>query len=65
MEIRPERPEAAPAIRVATEAAFAGMRLGDGTEPRIPAALREAGALTLTLVAAEGGRVLGPSPSRP
>ena len=59
MEIRAERPEDAEAIRQVTAAAFAPMPYSAGTEPRIVDALRDAGALTLSLVAEREGRVVG------
>src|SRR5690606_20299677 len=42
-----------------TAAAFAGVPYASGTEPAIIAALRAAGALRLSLVAAEGQELLG------
>lgn len=59
MEIRPERPDEAAAIRDLTERAFRGMRFADGDEHEIPGRLRAAGALTLSLVAVEDGALLG------
>ena len=59
MQIRNERPEDLPAIREITAAAFAPMPYSTGTEPRIIDALRDAGALTLSLVADRRGEVLG------
>ncbi len=59
MQIRSERPEDLPAIRDITAAAFAPMPYSTGAEPRIINALRESGALTLSLVADRHGEVLG------
>ncbi|MEW5687436.1 MAG: N-acetyltransferase [Pseudomonadota bacterium] len=59
MQIRPERPEDAAAIRALTDAAFQGMPFSDQTESRVIDALRAAGALTLSLVASEGDAVVG------
>lgn len=59
MEIRPERPEDANSIRMITQAAF---RLNDhssGTEGAIIDALREADALTISLVAAIDDEIVG------
>lgn len=58
MEIRPERPEEAEAIRRLTRVAFAGQAFSDGSEPAIPERLREAGALAASLVALDGGAVV-------
>lgn len=57
--IRPERPADAEAIAALTAAAFEGHAFSDGTEPAIPGLLREAGALTVSLVAEEEGRIAG------
>jgi predicted N-acetyltransferase YhbS len=59
MQIRDERPEDLPAIRAVTDAAFAGLAYSSQTESRIVDALREANALTLSLVALRGGEVIG------
>ena len=59
MTIRPEQPGDADAIRAVIGAAFAGRRYSSGTEAAIVEALREAGALTLSLVAEEDGQVIG------
>src|SRR5580704_16755210 len=60
MQIRPERPEEdAATIRALTDAAFKGMPFSDQTEAKIVDALREAGALTFSLVATEGGEIVG------
>jgi putative acetyltransferase len=59
VQIRNERPEDLPAIREITAAAFAPMPYSSGTEPRIIDALRDAGALTISLVADRRGEVLG------
>lgn len=59
MIVRPERSGDETAIRRLTEAAFAGADHSSGTEGAIVDALRERGALTLSLVADEDGRILG------
>ena len=59
MHIRVERPEDAAVIHALTEAAFAGLPFSDGTEARVIAGLRAAGALTLSLVAVEGEAIVG------
>lgn len=60
MQIRDERDEDAAAISRITAAAFAGAPHSSGTEARIVEALREAGALTVSLVAAsDDGRIVG------
>ena len=59
MQIRLERPEDATTIHALTDAAFEGMPFSDQTEARLVDALREAGALTLSLVATEGGDIVG------
>lgn len=59
IEIRPERPEDADAIRAVTQAAFAGASHSSGTEAAIVDALRAAGALTVSLVALQNGAVAG------
>jgi putative acetyltransferase len=58
-EIRDETPDDAAAIGAMTAAAFEGMRHSRGTEPAIVAALRAAGALSVSLVAVEAGEILG------
>jgi putative acetyltransferase len=58
-EIRPERPADVEAIAAVTRAAFAGAPHRSGTEAAIVDALRAAGALTLSLVATEDGRIVG------
>lgn len=59
MDIRSERPEDAAAIDQIIEAAFEPIP-NSGTEARIVRALREAGALTISLVAADDdGRLVG------
>lgn len=55
MRICAERPGDADAIRAVTQAAFAGAAHSSGTEAAIVAALREAGALTISLVAEDDG----------
>lgn len=59
MIVRPEQLGDADAIRAVTAAAFAGARVSSGTEAAIVDALRDAGALTLSLVAEAKGRVIG------
>lgn len=60
MQIRDERPEDAAAISRITAAAFADAPHASGTEARIVEALRQAGALTVSLVAtSDDGRILG------
>lgn len=59
MQIRDERPEDLPAIREVTAAAFATMPFSSGTESRITDALREAGALMLSLVVDRRGEIVG------
>lgn len=55
MQIRLERPQDASTIHALTDAAFKGRPYSDGTEAGVIAALRAAGALTLSLVATAGG----------
>jgi len=57
--IRPETAADADAITEVTVAAFATLEISDHTEQFIVAALRAAGALTLSLVAELDGRVVG------
>lgn len=59
MEFREERQGDAAVIAAVTAAAFEGHPYSDGREPLIVAGLRAAGALRLSLVAEEGGEVLG------
>ena len=59
LRIRDERPADAADIAAVTRAAFAGTPYSRGTEPAIVAALRAAGALPVSLVAEEGGEILG------
>ena len=59
MQIRQERPEEATAIRLVTEAAFRGVPYSEETEGKIVDALRAAGVLTLSLVAAEDAQIIG------
>jgi len=59
MQIRPERPGDEAPIRALTEAAFKGRPYSNQTEARIVDGLREAGALTLSLVAVEGEEIVG------
>lgn len=57
--IRPETEEDRAAIRQVIADAFAPKAFSDGSEPGIPDALREAGALSLSLVAESEGVVVG------
>jgi putative acetyltransferase len=59
MQIRLERPQDAATIHTLTDAAFKGMPFSDQTEAKVVDALRAAGALTLSLVATEGGEIIG------
>lgn len=59
MQIRQERPEDVATIRALTDAAFKGKPFSDQTEAEVIDALRSAGALTLSLVATEGGEIIG------
>jgi putative acetyltransferase len=59
MDIEPEHPEHIEPIRALTTAAFEAVPYSSHTEARIVHALRQAGALTLSLVAIEDGEVLG------
>lgn len=59
MKLREERQGDAEAIAAVTAAAFDGHPHSDGREPVIVAGLRAAGALRLSLVAEEGGEILG------
>ena len=59
MQIRPEQPRDVHPIRQLTVAAFRAAQHSSGTESAIVDALREAGALTLSLVAIEQGEVVG------
>ncbi|MEK1893257.1 MAG: N-acetyltransferase [Rhizobium sp.] len=59
MEIRPEQPSDITAIRQITKAAFAPMEYSGQTEAEIVDALREASALTVSLVAVQDGAVVG------
>jgi putative acetyltransferase len=59
MQIRNERPADAGAIHSLTVSAFQTVPYGDGSEGRIIDALRDAGALTLSLVAEEAGKIIG------
>ena len=57
MMIRDELARDVDAIRAVTTAAFTGMRYSNGNEAAIVDALRQAGALTVSLVADDGGIV--------
>lgn len=59
MILRPEIDTDRAAIRAVTTAAFESHVHSDGSEPRIIDALRDAGALTLSLVAEIDGQVIG------
>ena len=59
LEIRQERAGEARAIHDVTDAAFATAEYSGGNEARIVDALREAGALTLSLVATDAGEIVG------
>ncbi|MBQ0932675.1 N-acetyltransferase [Ideonella sp. 4Y16] len=59
MQIRPESPDDSAAIHVVTELAFRGHPHSDGSEPRIVRGLRDAGALSVSLVAEVDGVVVG------
>lgn len=59
MLIRVETPEDIQAIREVTRTAFAPMPFSDQSEAAIIDNLRAAGALTLSLVAEEGGQIIG------
>lgn len=59
MDIRPEHPEDIAAIRSITTEAFASMEHSSQTEAAIVDALRDAGALTISLVAVADGEVVG------
>jgi putative acetyltransferase len=58
LQIEPERPGYATEIGKITTAAFAPMPFSDGDEARVIDALREAGGLTISLVAIAAGREL-------
>lgn len=59
MNIRSEQPADVDTIRALTRAAFEKAPHASGTEAAIVDALRDAGALTLSLVAEDGGKILG------
>jgi len=59
MQIRLERPEDATTIHALTDTAFKGLPFSDNTEAKVIDALRAAGALTLSLVATQGGEIVG------
>lgn len=59
MRIRPEQPEDIEAIRQITKAAFTPVEHSSQTEAAIVDALREAGALAISLVAVADGDVVG------
>ncbi len=59
MHIRNEAPADATAIAALTTEAFAGARFSTGAEARIVERLREHGALTISLVAEDEGRIVG------
>jgi len=59
MILRTEQADDHEAISDITAKAFRGVEHSDGSEPAIIARLREAGALALSLVAIEGGGIVG------
>lgn len=59
LAIRPERAGDEGAIRSVTQAAFAGQPHSDGSEPALLDRLHADGDLALSLVAEEGGRIIG------
>ncbi|WP_312316081.1 N-acetyltransferase [Stenotrophomonas sp.] len=59
MQIRPERAQDIPVIHALTREAFADAPHRDGTEQDVLDALRAAGALSVSLVAEEGGALVG------
>lgn len=59
MIIRPETPGDIRSIRTLTDAAFVGVEHSRQTEGAIVDALRNAGALSLSLVAEQGGSIIG------
>ncbi|WP_377506345.1 GNAT family N-acetyltransferase [Octadecabacter sp. R77987] len=58
-KIRQEAEGDEPAIAQVTAAAFAGKPYADGNEADLPAKLRSAGALVLSLVAVQGKTIIG------
>lgn len=54
-----KRPEDAATIHALTDTAFKGRPFSDGAEAKVIEALRAAGALTLSLVATQGGEIVG------
>ncbi len=59
LEIRAEEAADAPRIREVTEVAFHGAAHTCGREHLLVGALRDAGALALSMVAVSGGRIIG------
>ncbi len=57
--LRPETPADIPAICEVTQAAFKTLEISNQTEHLVVNALRDAGCLTLSLVADQNGRVIG------
>ncbi len=57
--VRPETPADHEAIRDLTQRAFASMAYAEGDEHELIGRLRDAGALTISLVAESGGRIVG------
>ena len=57
--IRDQQPEDDATVRQLVEDAFRGRPYSDGTEAPIVEALRAAGALTVALVAEDGGQIVG------
>ena len=59
MEIRPERPGDEPSIARLITDAFSSAEHSDGTEAAIVERLRQAGALSISLVTVDGGTIVG------
>lgn len=59
LQIRPERPGDEEFIRTVTSSAFLEAEHSDGNEAAIVDGLRKAGALTISLVAANDGNIVG------
>lgn len=59
MIFRPETSDDIPSIRALTDAAFVGVEHSSQTEGAIVDALRNVGALSLSLVAEQGGLIIG------
>jgi predicted N-acetyltransferase YhbS len=65
LRLRPERPADVPAIREVTLRAFAALAVSDHTEHLVIERLREAGALTVSVVVEEDGVILGHAAASP